>query len=1419
MAKNEDVVIVPMTKKQKILNVLKVTGIVFGGVIGIIAAVILYIWISGGFNPPYVPLTEMHFSQDEYVISDLDNIRLVPNEGCTELDVEIIIEDIRIVALVEDDNTKAVVNNPEEIEGQTEDTEQVVTDKYTTKIGEDIQIVPVKQVLNQGTEYEKLINVGGWVRLTAQRKTVTTHCWVFVDTPVESLDLVCNTDLEEVTPEPDAENPLQTFVVYPDSTISLGVNNQQPTKSFNLPSTTLSTETGSHLKSETNFLNKKDIYYVVSDDQIASVDNSTGIVTIKPNVEGSFTVYAYVVADYNNIGKEPNLEDYINNYGELEGFRNWEEDFDKIRVKTQQIKFNIKEIAVENISVAKDKLTFNLLSKNNQVQVNYVETDNNIIDANHSNIYHYAVDISLNYDSASKDILFENLVLMAGYIDNNTQDENALFINNNYVVLDDTYFKISNPTINHDASPRQIAWNIVVNEYKASGNVLVFAYPIYDAEGNVTNYHYDYAEVDINKVEIKNLTFNNIEKEISLAWNDAEGKAETKDLANTVSVTPSNATYSGNEYIKYFAEDNGILEVDRNLKIKTIDSKEYFAICKLDGENTNYNFINPLQVGKTNVMAVVLIYDANGELIQDENGYYKFDYIGHLSESIAVNIFKNLRVESVDIVDENDSSISQNKTVTVSKGDTLTVKIVCDELVANEGVFVWAIEGDENQDMLSQISSTANEKTLKYTLSANKAGSFVLYIADAEGNKLTYVDTFNIEILDTDLKELTLSSSAQYGVGVKLTSNSYEWKVFDENGNLTTTDLTFGVTFNPTNTNNKSFGIYAYDLGDYTIEDLANLKPQELQQTDVLTFEVENDPSKIVPIINKPGKVVVFAISTSGDIVSNPVIIEITLPEIVVEFSYGNTQEIISVDGLSKSLVSYDKIDEQNGRQGDKFYIGIYEKTTDTSLVENKTYYLYEQDSYVKVDTPSVLYIAEYYEFIDISELVSYKFAGDYQKDENGILTSASGVKIDNLAKTLTLCNIDNNVQETIVFCTEFGFESSAAQSFIYTLIADYNVVTSSNEYFAPSVVDIFGNYKEVVNPQESDLTTYYEIINGEYVLTADATIIDTKTYYQYVEPAVKFTNKAGNLLYLPETYNINNLSAEYLQNFMLQVEAPVDVDIASYYEFINNEYILTTDTLVDTTKTYYILNVSYSLHLSVLGTYCSIDYATGKVRLYKIPEDETTAIVVISIIKPDGTTGYAQQLLFTIKPAVTSNFTNSGIDENENEVFVIETTIEGTEGNYNFTDNSNIVDLSDKLNYINLNNSDIEIKDIVFSAGYSSLQGVEVLDDNKIVKYAKTTDTAVVEGKTYCVLTKNGLQTVEVPKVENIDTYYEVLSTYATYNSQDKTIVLSNDILNDGGQSTFQIKLQIKTSVKKDDISTNLINYYFVQYELPSGN
>ena len=77
--------------------------------------------------------------------------------------------------------------------------------------------------------------------------------------------------------------------------------------------------------------------------------------------------------------------------------------------------------------------------------------------------------------------------------------------------------------------------------------------------------------------------------------------------------------------------------------------------------------------------------------------------------------------------------------------------------------------------------------------------------------------------------------------------------------------------------------------------------------------------------------------------------------------------------------------------------------------------------------------------------------------------------------------------------------------------------------------------YEEVENPTGSPVEqSWYELIDGEYTLSEDTEVDETKTYYRYVE-----------------TYT----------------DIPKDLD---WYEKVNIDYVLSLDEQVDLSKTYY---------------------------------------------------------------------------------------------------------------------------------------------------------------------------------------------------------------------------------------------------------
>ena len=274
-----------MSRKDKIIHFFKIFGISFAAVIGLFAGITLYVWATGGFNPPYEPLTAWAFSQSEYVIDgnkdiDIDSdgnqkydngkllfvqktnnngdalyesIMIVPNEGCTELDAEIKISfssnpNMPVVQLVEDENTKA-------LDATENDSEEKLHFKYSVKIGSPIYIKPVTTKIN-----DRDTNLGGWAMLTATQGLMQTSCWVFVDVPVEKLTLsLDNSESFEASAENDEIADEVYYNVFTNSSLHIS-NTITPNSATNLPKSNVPTsKVYNGIAGATGFLNEKKV--------------------------------------------------------------------------------------------------------------------------------------------------------------------------------------------------------------------------------------------------------------------------------------------------------------------------------------------------------------------------------------------------------------------------------------------------------------------------------------------------------------------------------------------------------------------------------------------------------------------------------------------------------------------------------------------------------------------------------------------------------------------------------------------------------------------------------------------------------------------------------------------------------------------------------------------------------------------------------------------------------------------------------------------------------------------------------------------------------------------------------------------------------------------------------------------------------
>ena len=119
-----------------------------------------------------------------------------------------------------------------------------------------------------------------------------------------------------------------------------------------------------------------------------------------------------------------------------------------------------------------------------------------------------------------------------------------------------------------------------------------------------------------------------------------------------------------------------------------------------------------------------------------------------------------------------------------------------------------------------------------------------------------------------------------------------------------------------------------------------------------------------------------------------------------------------------------------------------------------------------------------------------------------------------------------------------------------------YERIPEDGDFFV-FIEEVNVSYAQITNP---DLTAnpkakgWYELINGEFVLTTDEIIQIGKTYY----------NKDFDLKAVPKRYTV--LAREVITN----IDPEDNPQEEGWYELINEEYVLTEDTVVNIEKTYY---------------------------------------------------------------------------------------------------------------------------------------------------------------------------------------------------------------------------------------------------------
>ena len=1360
MAKEENVVITPMTKKQKWLNFLKIFGICVAVMVGIVGASICYVWATGGFNPPYVPLKSITFvAKDgsalpsgatyQYVIDGPDEILIAPNEGCTELDAILTIKNTSIIQLVEDKNVSHYVDPSELDDDKTSIDEQPVEDqpaeekvytKYAVKLGSPITVKPQTRKVTvpdgEGTK-EIEVNVGGWVEINVRQGLIEKNAFIFVDIPVEGIEIGLANDSEVKSTDIYAESSSVIKVAAtsfsPDKYLTSGENIP---KSINTPTTIQPYGTTSNyvLKNANgNQVESKIVYYQIDDESKATV-NSNGIVTVKSDAEGSFAVKAYIITTYNNTFKIPNLEDFRAEYGD-DATAKWEEEFDKIRVWSNELVFNIKEVGVSSITTQKSGDT----SRDKKPSYAVFEKDIPIKASNDQSVAcdrnNYFVDITLtvNDSKIQKNVLLNTKTeAVAGYI-TRENEEDAIVVDDKKIVLTDKFIKLEK------TSSTQLTWKLSVLDFTSNQNVICFRYPSeVDQDGN-TKYLYAYTEVDITKVDVEQISFTNkIPSTRIITLNKSDTNTETFDLTNTAVLNPNEPTYKKIMYFALASED--VIQVDSKIKV-TVNDVDYYAICgnidKTDGTKEQvYGYIVPTKPGRTSIIAVVLKTDINGNIISDDSGNPIYTPV-HNSENITIEIVEKPVVKGWAVVDEQDAPIDNNGKVSVFAGQKFKVVV---SYTGNGALLpnydVVCEPNDKNYINISKLDADNTTGTKAFEIDALAEGNLRISIKTDDGEVLY---SFKLEIVSTELKDLFLSSNAQdNGVGVYLdeANATYKWVVNDAYGDAQdgAEELKFNIEYTPENPSSKFVELNAYVLKDGNFVEDKNIL--EIVDDDG-NGSATGDVSKMKFIVHKPGTVYVSALS--GNIESNKVEIVISINNGKVEFNKGtNTsattgnkkQVVTSIEGESVSLSSYPLEGYTDGNG-----------------------FVYEGEKYQEIRFVNSLGTLTK----DLKPFIKYKFAGEYDTvvDETGttLVSKKTGAKIKDGMLILPALSKAKDYERIVVY-TDFGYECSESEQFVYELVADYEVTEQNVSYYAPNVVDIFKDVSRT--DSEGNITK---------------------------EPAFMLTNKKGDKLYLPENYHLDNLSQEFRDKFG-------DDNILCVLKITGYK----------------------SLYINYID-----DEENDDVGLFVLKDVSEKVVTKVTIIV--GEQGYSYDFTFTILPAieVEPQYESPTYDQKNPEDKYENYDI----GDFNFSDTvlDKEINLSQKITFKEDENATglasgrlHNVKLYIDASDYEIVpeNGIQVLYHTSTT-YKETKDTEIDANKRYYSFVNNEYVLVDNPTLEDISTYFEAV--------EEKTKYM--EVFNDAGvwklklyrqieeiQSVLSIKLEFEV-----EITSNLQQLSSVPY------
>ena len=1357
-----------MSRKDKIIHFLKIFGFSFAGLMAVLAGIVLYVWASGGFNPPFEPLSSWAFSQAEYVIDgnkiiDLDqdgnqkfddngnliyvnqldeeqntiyeSVLIVPNEGCTELDAEVSISfssnpSCPIIQLVEDDNVVAL----DKEEGEEEGAYHL---RYSVKINSPIYVKPVTTEIDG-----KQINLGGWAMLTATQGLLQTSCWVFVDVPADAIELTLqNANNFTSQAEQADEDQVEYYNVYPNSQIKIS-SLLLPVSSNILPKSNVP-----QTKGTTEFKNSKVVYYEVSNTEIAQISKD-GVITISPGKEGqTFSISAYAISQYNNLQKMPSLQDFVNDPDRdpsIPPEQMYKKAFNKICIHSNVLNFKINEIEVESITAGnKTWATPNYavfeqgtIKYSNKITVNNQTRDMTSADVSKNNYYVNLI-LTDTVDDSYKSALISKIKMAVVYqgepattpIESIT-DIYQMRINGNQVVNAEKYIYLEEISTG--------SYKYVISQYAQSDFYFVFYYQFEDE-----HIIYDYIPFTISKVAVDDVEV----AETAIYLNYEEEENEIYSLANFAHIYPNNTTYK--DILYFVPEDANLVEVDSSIKTK-IDEEIYVAVGVKDEESDLYDYTKLLAVdtGKTTLIAVVL------RIVPEikENGTIEYKYLvengnivwEYYSDPVTVDITKDVVFEndleldtenSVDLCEEPSSTAEEqevNLYVEMYQGGKASIKIHYDgksEYLDSQRLrIVPVLNSDTTVASVDNIDNTT-DGVYTFDLLANNIGmiKYQVIYRSSEGESAIY--SIGLKVLSIDLVGINLSAeNNEIGItfeteGQKVTG--YKWN-----------DIEIGLDYkSPKATLN--YELRVYELPEDFDESLLSLfeNQEYTQEINGLDSSI-NSIQKFISTLSLSSNYI--AVDNVGDAEKDA---DIIIGELKFGYKFkslnpnGQTKVLIVAESLngicSNPLlvnIQIPEIEITYGINNDSNSQSIYVQGELTSIdniegQNQKAKTLADSiDLYLSGENTIHITTKINEQEYDISELIHFRF--ESQTEDGTIKTSTnSGASIED--HLIAFADISKKITEKIVAYTDFGYIKP--NFYTYELNPDYKPTNKNSNliYQTPALLNLF-----------------------------DGIIYVTNYYFDFsLTEAVK-----GNKLYLPEEFveSVDELTTLY----------HFDQEFLDLFKY--------SDTVDDSEAYYHIY-----CNLSIASATNSGEYSVVNSIKIKLHYGDHSTVYVNLETPAD----YRLQTIINVRPGILEKFDYNNDTEQsitasliDNEYqFDLAGKLRFTDAGENYLPNGSSdfeVNLSDiKIAITNSTNEDLlfyKDNDDTNIIGHIKLEEQDYHYQSNSQEgykqyYIKTKDSSIIEGKDYYEKVNGVFVIVQSPQDAEKQNYYEIV-----YSNQD---------------------------------------------------